>query len=223
MTPAIDIFGVTISEPTTTLTDYMITVAAAWFAIRLWTAAVRNRPRQFWGLAFLFIGIGALLGGTSHGFVDYLDEWALHLIWKGTVYCVGFSMLFAVAGTVGSGLPAGVARIALQALNILAFLAYSAWMLNHSAFVYVINFYVPAMTSIALLQSWAYYRHRSSSAPWIIAGVIVTLLGAVIQQSGFTLHRHFNNNDLYHVVQIAGLYLLYRGASRVRDQSGSIE
>jgi hypothetical protein len=40
----------------------------------------------------------------------------------------------------------------------------------------------------------------------------VTLGGAAIVLGGRGLHQHFNHNDLYHVVQMAGLYCLYRGA-----------
>jgi hypothetical protein len=38
---------------------------------------------------------------------------------------------------------------------------------------------------------------------------------ALVQRSGFALHRHFNHNDLYHVVQMLGTWLLYRGGSEL--------
>lgn len=47
---------------------------------------------------------------------------------------------------------------------------------------------------------------------WLWRAVILTLSGLAVQQSGWSLHEHFNYNDLYHVVQMAGLYCLYRGA-----------
>jgi hypothetical protein len=221
MLPSLDIAGVTIYEPTTTVTDYLITVFAIVFGGRLLKGAFDGRyhSRWFWSLGFLFIGLGAFLGGTSHGFVEYLGDEGLRLIWKGTVYCVGFSMIFAVAGTIEGSVGNVKVRNTLHGANALAFAIYAAWMVSHSAFIYVIYYYVPAMTSVALIQVWAYWRDRQPSAPWIIAGVIVTLLGAIIQQSGFTLHRHFNHNDLYHIVQIVGLWLLYRGVTRFTPAS----
>jgi hypothetical protein len=45
------------------------------------------------------------------------------------------------------------------------------------------------------------------------------VLAAAVQASGFALHRHFNHNDLYHVVQIAAMVLFYTGARRLRDRS----
>ena len=50
----------------------------------------------------------------------------------------------------------------------------------------------------------------------------MTLLGAIVQQSGISLHRHFNHNDLYHVVQIIGLYLLYRGVRLMQFRSSTL-
>ena len=47
---------------------------------------------------------------------------------------------------------------------------------------------------------------------WLWRAVILTLIGLAAQQSGWSLHERFNHNDLYHVVQMAGLYCLYRGA-----------
>ena len=166
MTPAIDIFGITISESTTTITDYLITIVATWLGIRLLQKpADRRHPSHWlWALAFLFIGLAALLGGTSHGFVNYLDQESLHLIWKGMVYCVGFSMIFAIAGTIeGSPIGRSSARL-LHVLNFLTFFAYATWMYSHSAFVYVIYYYVPAMISVALIQGWAYFRHKAPAA-----------------------------------------------------------
>ena len=48
-------------------------------------------------------------------------------------------------------------------------------------------------------------------------GVAVSFAGAAAQMSGFALHRHFNHNDLYHVIQMLGLWLLFRGARGLEE------
>ena len=136
---------------------------------------------------------------------------------KGTAYAVGLSMIFAVAGTIEGSFLRKTTRKTFHLINVLGFAVYAIWMIDHSAFIYIVYHYVAAMISVALIQIWAYLHHRAATAPWIIAGVITTLIAAVIQQSGFRLHDHFNNNDLYHVVQIVGLLLLYRGASQLES------
>ncbi len=43
-------------------------------------------------------------------------------------------------------------------------------------------------------------------------------LAALAQASGVALHRHFNHNDLYHVIQMAALYAFYRGGALLVDR-----
>jgi hypothetical protein len=35
--------------------------------------------------------------------------------------------------------------------------------------------------------------------------------GTAVQQSGFSFHKHFNHNDIYHVFQMGSMFLLYKG------------
>jgi len=37
-------------------------------------------------------------------------------------------------------------------------------------------------------------------------------VGILLMVNKVSLHQHFNHNDVYHVVQIVGLYFFYKGA-----------
>jgi uncharacterized membrane protein YidH (DUF202 family) len=50
---------------------------------------------------------------------------------------------------------------------------------------------------------------------WIRRGLIISALGFAIQKIGWDLHHHFNHNDLYHVIQIAGFWCLFEGVRRL--------
>lgn len=213
MTPQIELFGVTIAEPMTTLTDYAITVVSMWYAWRLFLSREHRDEvcRRAWALGFLFIGLGALLGGTSHGFVQYLDRASMDLIWTGTLYTIGISMFFAVAGTLLSSIQEPKAQRLLHAVNLAGFVYYAIWIFESDSFLSAIIVTLVSLGFVALLQCWRWIREGATSAPWIITGVLVSFASAAVQRSGYSLHVHFNHNDLYHVIQIAGLYLLYRG------------
>jgi hypothetical protein len=45
----------------------------------------------------------------------------------------------------------------------------------------------------------------------------VAAVAGAIQWARLAPHVHFNHNDLFHVVQMASLYLLYRGGLLLRD------
>ena len=66
------------------------------------------------------------------------------------------------------------------------------------------------------------WRHRSrillTLAGSAVALFVFCFVGAGIQQGGFSLHSHFNHNDLFHVVQMGAFYLLFRGASTVESR-----
>ncbi len=56
---------------------------------------------------------------------------------------------------------------------------------------------------------------RAAGHRWLQLGLVVTLAGLAVQQSGWVFYPNFNHNDLYHLVQMVGLYCLYRGARRL--------
>ena len=64
----------------------------------------------------------------------------------------------------------------------------------------------------------AYVRREDGTVKWITSGVLVTLMGLTVQQTGFRRHLEFNHNDIYHLIQIAAFYMLFRGACTLRDR-----
>jgi len=71
-------------------------------------------------------------------------------------------------------------------------------------FRYVIYNYVPAMIAILLMAIF----HKNF---WLVGAVMISFAGAAIQRSGVQLHKHFNFNDIYHLVQMVAMYFFYRG------------
>jgi hypothetical protein len=47
---------------------------------------------------------------------------------------------------------------------------------------------------------------------WLKRAVAISLLGLAVLVLKLSPHPRFNHNDLYHVIQMGGLYCLYRGA-----------
>jgi hypothetical protein len=177
------------TEPVTTLTDYLLGAAAAGFGFRLWQS-----KQPAWGLAFAFTALASFLGGTFHGF-------ALAWLWKPTVYAVGLASMFLLIG----------AKRSLTLFALVKFMVFATWMVWHEDFKYVILDYGLSMLIVAVLQAAAWLAGRAGSAPWIVGSICVSVAGAVVQQMEIGFHEHFNHNDLYHVIQIFALWLLYRG------------
>jgi len=179
------------SEPTTVITDYALGAVSIFLSWRVMDAS------RFWALAFFALGLGAFLGGTWHGF------WQDDLLWKATTLSVGGASFGMVAGS-AQALTTGTLRGGLIAFAVGKLFAYAAWMLYHDDFIWVVGDTASALCVVAVL-------HLLKWNPWIIAGVAVSVLAGLAQASGLALHQHFNHNDLYHVLQIAAMFLFYRG------------
>ena len=93
---------------------------------------------------------------------------------------------------------------------------YALWMLRHDEFVNVIVEYGSAMLIIGLLYVGLPALSRHRSARWIVAGIVVTIAAAAVQQSGFDLHTYLNHNDLQHLTQMVAVSLLYEGGAELR-------
>jgi hypothetical protein len=209
---------VTIAEPATLLTDYALAGVTGWLAWLLFRAREGQRARSSWALAFAALALAAALGGTWHGFAPALAAIAVLLLWKATVLCVGIASFGMLAGS-AMATTAGGARKALLAIAAMKLAIYSGWMLGHDEYIYVIADTGSALVLVAALHAWTAFRGQNRASLWMLAGVGISVLAAGVQASGFAFHRHFNHNDLYHVIQIVAMILFSMGAKQLRDRS----
>lgn len=205
-----------LAEPMTLLTDYALAGVTGWMGWRLLLVRQGQSARGLWAVAFCALATAAALGGTYHGFAPQLSASILRRLWTATVLVVGLASCTMVAGSVLATV-AGRLRMVLLVLAVVKLAVYSDWMLSHSEFIYVIADSGLAMAAIAVLHGSAFLRTGDVSSRWMLGAVGVSGLAAVVQASGFALHRHFNHNDLYHVIQIAAMVLFYQGAKVLRD------
>jgi hypothetical protein len=190
-----------ISEPMTLATDYLLAAVTAWLSVLLFRK--RQSSSRFWAIAFAALALGAFLGGTWHGFLQ------ANALWKATVLTVGVASFAMVAGS-AIATTSGSSRNLLLALAVAKLIVYSVWMLRRDEFIFVVLDTGIAFAAVAALHLWRFNG-------WILAGVAVSVIAGLVQASGFDLHRHFNHNDLYHVIQIGAMVLLYRGARLLSD------
>lgn len=145
------------SEPATLVTDWLITICALIFALRLVSSGRFQRFSQLWRTGFVAIALAAFLGGAFHGFPDWLGSYRLR-VWDATVFLIGAGSAFMIAAATITPAPAG-----------------------------------------------------SEARRWLLLGLLVTISGMPVLVFKWGLHPAFNHNDVYHCIQLVGLYFLYRG------------
>lgn len=165
------------------VTDSALGLLAWVLCVRLW------RVQRMWALAFLFTGVAAIVGGIFHGFGDRIP-----LLWKATVMSVGIASFFLLAGTSRK----------LAVLATVKLVAYLSWMIVHDEFVYVIVDYGLTLLIVAIVHP---------SKKWVLSSIAMSIAGALVQQFEIAIHpRWLDHNDLYHVIQMVALWMLYRAA-----------
>lgn len=207
----------TISEPVTLLTDYALVAVCGWLGWRLARAADGQASRRLWAAAFLALALSAFAGGTFHGFAPLLGDLAARLLWKFTVITIGVFCFGMMAGSAYATTKSPLLTVLIAAASV-QLAGYCAWMIAHDDYHYVILDSAVAMGMLVVLHGWAAVTRRDTASRWILAGVAVSVIAAVLQYFRIALHQHFNHNDLYHVVQIAAMALFYRGGKLLRDR-----
>jgi hypothetical protein len=201
------------TEPDVTLTDYALAVLCAVFcALALKWAPTDPRLRRWWIVFFASIGLGALLGGTVHGF--FLAPGAARdTLWKATLLCIGVTAV--ACWMIGARLAfreLGVAWVRRAA--IAQYVAYAAVVLFvTSAFLVAIATYLPATLFLLVVLILAYRRVPARALAYGIAGLLLTFVAAAVQTLRVAIHPvYFNHNALYHLIQAVALVLIYLGA-----------
>ncbi len=198
---------VRITEPVTTLTDYMITFEA-FFLISILSNQGLGKAYGWITGYFILLGVGALLGGTSHGFKEYATPRAEAVIWKGSLVVLGATSFCLVVGL-------SILFIEPMASWILwifglAFIPYLWRIRNNGEFMDAIMYYGSAtLVSIAIVMFGAI--KGKNGAGIILVGFVVIILGTIIQMKKIGLHKHFNHNDIFHVFTMIAIYLIFEG------------
>lgn len=207
-----------ITEPMTMVTDYLMGALAFVLAMRLLgdASAGQEWSGRLWAAAFAMTAVAAFVGGTYHGFIQWMPGLAGRALWKATLVAtgVGSACLLAAAVTAAA---AGPLRQALIGMVLVKLAVYVWTIAAKDAFVLVIADYGTALVAV-LLAAWFIRPTGLTPATWwITGGVAVAVVAGVIQWARLAPHPRFNHNDLFHVVQMASLYLLYRGGLLLRD------
>lgn len=196
----------------TMLTDFMMAVLALYSAVRIVRMPKPNPGRLAFGWAFALTGAASVCAGVAHGFRYTAWPGLITTLFLATSLIMSLvSFLLVYAGSEGARLKKqAVDLIKIVGLCKLAF--FSVWSVVYDNFITIILDYGSAMVFMVLII--ALRRPKEAVTQYVSASLLIAILGAMIQQSSWSVGI-FNHNDIYHVIQLASLYALYRGARLV--------
>lgn len=205
-------------EPITALTDFLLAGAAAWFALHMYRASLVQRQRglRIWSLAFATVAIAAFLGGIWHGLRPFLYPFVERGLWFAIVGCIGIASCLLVVGT-AVACTGPRPRALLVAFSGGKLVSYLAWIAQNQDYLFVMIDAVVSLLIVLTLLSRSAWAGQFGGLRLFLIGLLVGLLGATLRQLGVSPHEQFDENDLFHLIQIASLWFLYRGALQLRD------
>lgn len=200
---------VKIQEPMTVLTDLFITLGGGYWGIRL-IGYPPDSMQFLWGWAFAGIAIGSLLGAIRHAGNQTLPTLAVRRLNRGTYLSIGITGYFLLAGTTRILLPEPASALLYIVYGLIT-VYFLFQVFRKMQYRIVVYYYLPILGYVLITMVNRIFINPHTGAVEICWGILMSFLAAGVQLSGFSLHQHFNHNDLYHLIQLAGLGLIYQG------------
>ncbi len=202
------------TEPDVTLTDYLITLLSISFLWNIYRHHLSENPSyRIWLLFFFSIALSSILGGTVHGFCSDETTSCYQLLWTSTLIAIGLTA--ASCWVLGGYLLFSQHIMWKWTLFVIAlYVLYICIIIFYQQLFYIaILNYLPAITFLFIANLISYFKTKLSACLWIMLGILISFLAAYVQQAHIAFHPDYiNHNASYHLIQIAGLLLVFKGA-----------
>jgi hypothetical protein len=202
-----------VTEPDVAITDYLLTVEAAVFAVALWRAGDGAADLRLpFVVFFAATALAAFTGGTVHGFFSDAGSTTGVVLWRTTLVALGVVALAAWA--IGARMllaPGAAARLQISAAALAALYAIVVVAIQDRFWIAIAHYLPP--TLFMLIAFVVSYRPGRPATLAGSIGLVLTFVAAVVQQRQIAIHpAYFNHNALYHAIQAVGLFLIYWSA-----------
>ncbi len=202
---------VKIAEPTTAITDYILGILTAYWGIRLLQQQVL--ATTFWGIGFLSLTIASVLGGTAHGFRPVLSK-AIHaVIWRTTLATIGITSATMVIGLTLVRMT-GILKMIIIVTTSFLLIGYLILISFKDEFIYAIIGYVPSILFVLVVETITIFVNdrdpERTSAIWNLIAVGLSAVSTTVQAKKIGISKNFNHNDLFHLIQMLGMYCFFR-------------
>jgi len=203
----------------TVATNAVLAVLAFVFATRLaqHSATEGSAAGGCLAAALSATGLAALIGALAHGTDPARDAALRERFWRGALYTTGLIGAASVA-SVAFFATRGITRSAILALAGIKLVVFIVRVTRRPEFRIAAADYGAALAIVLVGAAYETFWRRAPGMVWLIAGVLGSLVAGIIQARKLALHRHFNHNDLYHVIQMVALYAFHRGGTLLVDR-----
>ena len=197
-------------ERMTALTDIFLGTLAA--VLAAWLGQFEGFKSDVWAWAFGLLAFSSFLGAAAHGLE--MSRKTNDRLWMPLNLALGLALGLFVIGALFDLSGEGAARSALPFMLAAGFIFFLVTVYVPGSFLTFIAYEAVAMLFSSVAYGFLAANGKLPGAGWMLAGVLVTILAAVVQvigKAGRSMIWYFDNNGVFHWIQMAGLVLLALG------------
>jgi len=203
-------FNLSAFERLTALTDFVMGCLVVYVLVQI--RAWRGFKSTIWTWAFGLLAAASFIGAVAHGLA--MSDATNNLLWQPLNLLLGLALGFFVVGAVFDFWGESTARKMIPVMVVLGVVFYLVTVLIPGTFLTFI-----AYESLAMFFALGVYiiltvKKSLAGAGWMTAGVLVTIVAAVVQAIGpnqQSIFWYFDNNGVFHLIQMVGVLLLLQG------------
>ena len=200
-------------ERITALTDVLMGLLAGFVSFQVFV--IGGFRHSVWAWVFALLAVSSLLGAVAHGFE--MSERANQRLWMPINLLLGLALGMFVVGAVNDLSGEALARFMLPVMVVLGFGFFLFTLWKPGTFMTFIAYEAFAMLFALSTYGYLFFAKSYPGSGWMLSGVLVTVLAAVVQATGKAgrgIVWYFDNNGVFHVIQMVGMVLLWVGLGK---------
>ena len=206
----IEFLGLELADPLTFISDILMAGFCAFFGHRLFHD-LKSKYAKLSAYFFLFLGVSAFLGGTSHLLDLYLGKTPHLIAWT----LQGVSILFFQLASLRL-LPSAKVKFFLRALIFSFFGIFIAQIFSVQHFdVVKVNSIVGLIGFVSCIHIYKYFESGDKTYLRIPLTIILFAGPALIHSFGLNFNKWIDQNVISHLLLLPCYYLLYTSIKQV--------
>ena len=208
--PSIEILGVTVSEPVTVLTDFILAIFCFIFYKKLKALSKGGSSKRYFANYFLFMAIGTFLGGLlGHGLFTYLGMVGKYPSWIITIITMSLLMLAAMELIPGLNEKQKDKFLMMTIFLAIIFLILTFY---NRHFSYVIYHNIVAAIIIIPIFVHLLIKFKMKGTEYLLISFTISASIPYFQINKIGFNKWFTYHDVCHTIMLVGLTILFYGA-----------
>jgi hypothetical protein len=202
------------TEQTTAATDVVLAALAFVASLTLHHTSHKHDPKKsrIWEWAFGLLAIAAFFGAIAHGFK--MTDRMNFILWQPINFTLGLTMALIATGVTYDLKESHLPRTIMLVFLAAGIIFYTITLFVSGSFIVFILYEAMVMLFALISYIALSIRKKRNGYSLMALGITVSIIAAgcqTIHSIGFRIFWEFDNNGLFHLIQMPGILLLLSG------------